>query len=154
MVAALGDFLSTVYPWTKALHVISVIAWMAGLLYLPRLFVYHAERAAKPGELSETFKEMERKLLKFIMNPASIAAWTFGAMLVLTPGVIDWSEPWVHGKEALVVAMTVYHHALVRWWVAFAEDRNRRSGRFYRFANEAPALLMIGIVVMAIVRPF
>lgn len=154
MVAALGDFLSTVYPWTKALHVISVIAWMAGLLYLPRLFVYHAERAAEPGELSETFKEMERKLLKFIMNPASIAAWTFGAMLVLTPGVIDWSEPWVHVKAALVVAMTVYHHALVRWWVAFAEDRNRRSGRFYRFANEVPALLMIGIVVMAIVRPF
>jgi len=154
MVAALGDFLSAVYPWTKALHVISVIAWMAGLLYLPRLFVYHAERAAEPGELSETFKEMERKLLKFIMNPASIAAWTFGTMLVLTPGVIDWSEPWVQVKAALVVAMTVYHHALVRCWAAFAEDRNRRSGRFYRFANEVPALLMIGIVVMAIVRPF
>ena len=89
MVAALGDLLGTVYPWTKALHVISVIAWMAGLLYLPRLFVHHAERAADPGELSETFKEMERKLLKFIMNPASIASWVFGLMLVLTPGIID-----------------------------------------------------------------
>jgi putative membrane protein len=151
---ALGDFLSAVYPWTKALHVISAIAWMAGLFYLPRLFVYHAERAAEPGELSETFKVMERKLLKFIMNPASVAAWVFGLMLVFTPGIIDWSEPWVHVKAALVVAMTVYHHALVRWWMAFAEDRNRRSGRFYRLVNEVPTLLMIGIVVMVIVRPF
>lgn len=154
MVAALGDLLGTVYPWTKALHVISVIAWMAGLLYLPRLFVHHAERAADPGELSETFKEMERKLLKFIMNPASIATWVFGLMLVLTPGIIDWSEPWVHLKATLVLAMTAYHHALVRWWTAFNEDRNRRSGRFYRLVNEVPALLMIGIVVMVIVRPF
>jgi len=154
MVEAVGDFLGAVYPWTRALHVISVIAWMAGLFYLPRLFVYHAERAAEPGELSETFKVMERKLLKFIMNPASIAAWVFGLMLVFTPGVIDWSEPWVHVKAALVVAMTVYHHALVRWWMAFNEDRNRRSGRFYRLANEVPTLLMIGIVVMVMVRPF
>jgi len=153
-VAALGDFLSTVYPWTRALHVISVIVWMAGLFYLPRLFVYHAERAAEPGELRETFKVMEHKLLKFIMNPASIATWVFGLMLVLTPGVIDWSEPWVHVKAALVLAMTVYHHALVRWWAAFAEDRNRRSGRFYRLANEVPTLLMIGIVVMVMARPF
>ncbi len=152
--AALGDFLSTVYPWTRALHVISVIVWMAGLFYLPRLFVYHAERAAEPGELRETFKVMEHKLLKFIMNPASIATWVFGLMLVLTPGVIDWSEPWVHVKAALVLAMTVYHHALVRWWAAFAEDRNRRSGRFYRLANEVPTLLMIGIVVMVMARPF
>ena len=127
---------------------------MAGLFYLPRLFVYHAERAAEPGEQSETFKEMERNLLKFIMNPASIAVWVFGLMLALTPRVIDWSAPWVHVKAALVVAMTVYHCALVRWWRAFAEDRNRRSGRFYRLANEVPTLLMIGIVVMAIVRPF
>ena len=152
--AAVGDFLSAVYPWTKALHVISVIAWMAGLLYLPRLFVYHAESAPGPGELGDTFKVMERKLVKFIMNPASIATWMFGLMLVLTPGVVDWSEPWVHAKAALVVAMTVYHHALARWSKAFAEDRNRNSGRFYRLANEVPALIMIGIVVMVIVRPF
>ena len=149
-----GDFLSAAYPWIRALHVISVIAWMAGLFYLPRLFVYHAERAAAPGELSETFKVMERKLLKLIMNPASVATWVFGAMLALTPEIIDWSEPWVQLKAALVVAMTVYHHALVRWRTAFAEDRNRRSGRFFRLANEVPALLMIGIVVMVIVRPF
>ena len=88
------------------------------------------------------------------MNPASVAVWVFGLMLVFTPGVIDWSEPWVHVKAALVVAMTVYHHALVRWQAAFAEDRNRRSGRFYRLANEVPTVLMIGIVVMAIARPF
>ena len=152
--AAVGDLLSAVYPWTKALHVISVIAWMAGLFYLPRLFVYHVERAAEPGELSETFKEMERKLLQIIMNPASVAAWVFGLMLTLTPGAVDWSEPWVHVKATLVVAMTLYHHALARWRAAFAEDRNRRSGRFYRLANEVPALLMIGIVLMVIVRPF
>ena len=149
-----GDFLSTVYPWAKALHVISVISWMAGLLYLPRLFVYHAERAAVPGELSDTFKVMERKLLKFITNPASVATWVFGLMLVFTPGIVDWSEPWVHIKAALVIAMTGYHHALVRWWQAFAEDRNQRTGRFYRMVNEVPAVIMIGIVVMVIVRPF
>ncbi|MFQ5565469.1 MAG: protoporphyrinogen oxidase HemJ [Paracoccaceae bacterium] len=151
--AAISEFLSAAYPWSKALHVMSVIAWMAGLFYLPRLFVYHAERASAPGELSETFKVMERKLLKLIMNPASIATWVFGLMLVATPGIIDWSEPWVQVKAALVVALTVYHHALVRWQRAFAEDRNRRSGRFYRCANEVPTLLMIGIVMMAIVRP-
>jgi len=154
MMEALGDFLSAVYPWTGALHVISVISWMAGLFYLPRLFVYHAERAGEPGELSETFKVMERNLLKLIMNPASIATWVFGLMLVFTPGIIDWSEPWVHVKAALVLAMTTYHHALVRWWMAFAEDRNRRSGRFYRLANEVPTLLMVAIVLLVIIRPF
>jgi putative membrane protein len=151
---AIGDFLSAAYPWTKALHVISAISWMAGLMYLPRLFVYHAEQGAAPGELCDTFKVMERKLLKLIMNPASIATWAFGLMVVFTPGIIDWAEPWVHVKALLAVAMTAYHHALVRWWQAFDEDRNRRSGRFFRIANEVPALLMFGIVVMVIVRPF
>ena len=151
---SVGDFLASAYPWTKALHVISVISWMAGLLYLPRLFVYHAEQAPAGGEASETFKAMERKLLKFIMNPASIATWFFGVALVATPGVVDWSAPWVHVKAALVVAMTAYHHALVRWWRAFAQDRNRHGGRFFRIWNEVPAVLMIGIVIMVIVRPF
>jgi putative membrane protein len=154
IISAAGDFLSTAYPWIKALHVISVISWMAGLLYLPRLFVYHSERATASGELRDTLKVMERKLLKFIMNPASIAAWVFGVLLVVTPGIIDWAEPWVHAKAALVIAMTAYHHALVRWWKAFAEDRNLRTGRFYRLVNEVPAVIMIGIVVMVIVRPF
>jgi len=151
---AVEDFLAAAYLWTKALHVISMIAWMAGLFYLPRLFVYHAERAAEPGELSETYKVMERKLLKFITNPASVATWVFGLMLVFTPGIVDWSEGWVQVKAVLVVAMTVYHHLLVRWWRDFDNDRNRRSGRFYRLANEVPTVLMIGIVVMVIVRPF
>lgn len=149
----MGDFLAGLYPWTKALHVISVIAWMAALLYLPRLFVYHAERAGA-GEPGETFRVMERRLLKAIANPASVASWVFGLMLVFTPGIVDWSEGWVHAKAALVIAMTGYHHLLVRWWRDFAEERNARPARFYRIANEVPTVLMIGIVVMVVVRPF
>jgi putative membrane protein len=149
-----GGVLAAIYPWTKALHIVSVIAWMAGLLYLPRLFVYHAERGMTPGRMSDTFKIMERKLLKLIMNPASIATWVFGLMLVFTPGIVDWTQGWVHAKAVLVVAMTAYHHLLVRWWLDFSEDRNRKSGRFYRVVNEVPAVLMIGIVVMVVVRPF
>ena len=150
----MGDFLSAVYPWTKALHVISVISWMAGLFYLPRLFVYHAELAGAPGPMSEAYKVMERKLLKVIINPASIATWTFGLMLVFTPGVIDWGQGWPWVKAALVIAMTGFSHALVAWQRAFAEDRNTHSGRYFRIANEVPTLLMIGIVIMVIVRPF
>ena len=152
--AAIGDFLAGIYPWTRALHVISVIAWMAALLYLPRLFVYHAERGAGDGEPGESLKVMERRLLKYIANPASVSTWVFGLMLVFTPGIISWDQGWVHVKAALVIAMTVYHHALVRWWQAFAEDRNQRPARFYRAANEVPPVLMIGIVIMVIVRPF
>lgn len=154
MIAAVQDSLAAAYPWTRALHVISVIAWMAALLYLPRLFVYHAERGQGPGEPADSFKLMERRLLKYIANPASLATWIFGLMLVFTPGIIDWGAGWVHAKAALVIAMTVYHHLLVRWWRMFAEDRNRRPARFYRVANEVPTLLLIGIVVMVVVRPF
>jgi putative membrane protein len=154
MMELVGDLLISVYAWVKALHLFAVIAWMAGLFYLPRLFVYHAERGNSPGPLNETFKVMERKLLKLIINPASIAVWVFGLMLAFTPGIIDWSEPWVHVKAALVIAMTAYHHLLVRWWKAFAEDRNERRGRFYRIANEVPTLLLLGILVMVFVRPF
>ncbi len=150
----MGAVLSEVYPWVKALHVIAVISWMAALLYLPRLFVYHAGVSGGEEKLGETFKVMERRLLKYIANPASIAAWSFGLLLVLTPGVIDWSAGWVHVKAALVVALTAYHHLLVRWWRAFAEDRNCHPPGFYRLANEVPTVLMIGIVVMVIVRPF
>jgi putative membrane protein len=148
------DFLSEYYLWTKSFHVISVIAWMAGLFYLPRLFVYHAERVTGPGELAETLTVMEHKLLKVIVNPAGVATWVFGLALVLTPGVVDWSALWAWGKAALVVGMTVYHHALVRWTRAFAEGANTRPGRFYRAMNEVPTLLMIGIVVFVIVKPY
>ncbi len=146
-------FLLPFYPWIKALHVISVIAWMAGLLYLPRLFVYHC--AAPAGsEASETFKVMERRLLRAIMNPAMIATWLFGIALLLTPGVIDWAAGWIWVKLALVLLLTFFHHALARWFKAFRADANRRSARVYRFMNELPTLAMIGIVIMVIVRPF
>jgi putative membrane protein len=154
MMETFEDLLVGLYPWIKALHVISVIAWMAALLYLPRLFVYHAERGSGRGEPADSFQVMERRLLKFIANPASVSTWVFGLLLVFTPGIIAWDQGWVHVKAALVIAMTVYHHVLVRWWRAFAEGHNRRSARFYRVANEIPTVLMIGIVIMVLVRPF
>lgn len=147
------DWLAGLYPWTKAFHIISVIAWMAGLLYLARLFVYHC--AAPAGSVqSETFKVMELRLLRSIMNPAMVAAYVFGISLLLTPGVVDWGAAWIHLKLALVVALTTYHHLLARWRKAFAADRNTRSARYYRIANEIPAVLMVGIVILVVVRPF
>ena len=145
------DWLAGGYLWLKALHVVSVIAWMAGIFYLPRLFVYHAERARPGGELSETLKVMEQKLLRLIMNPAMIATWTFG-LLMVAAGVIDWSQGWAWVKAALVVAMTWFHHALAHWRKDFAADRNARTGRYYRIANEVPTLMVLIIVVMAVVE--
>jgi protoporphyrinogen IX oxidase len=140
------------YLWLKACHVIAVISWMAGMLYLPRLFVYHA--AAKPGsELSETLKIMERRLLRIIINPAMIAAWAFGIwMLALNPSLLH--EPFMHAKLGLLVAMQLAHAVLARCRRQFARDENRHSARFYRILNEAPTLLMIGIVILIIVKPF
>lgn len=147
--------LSGLYPWFKAIHVMSVIAWMAALLYLPRLFVYHAERGTPGSELSETFKVMERKLLRGIMNPAMISSWAFGLLTLVSlgPGFLAHS-PWLHAKLLLVVLMTGYHMACARFRRDFAEDANTRSGRFYRMINEIPALLMVGIVILVIVQPF
>jgi putative membrane protein len=146
-------FLAALYPWTKAFHVISVIAWMAGMLYLPRLYVYHCE--VKPGSAeSERFKVMERRLLRQIINPAMIAAWVFGILLVLTPGMIDWSAGWWQVKLAAVILLSGFHGAASRWRRDFLEDRNTRPQRFYRIANEVPTVLMVIIVVMVIVRPF
>ena len=146
-------FLINFYPWTKALHVMALIAWMAGLFYLPRLYVYHCETAAGSAE-SERFKVMERRLLKQITTPAMLATWCFGILLVLTPGIIDWSWAWWHVKLAAVLAMTGFHGAVSRWRRDFLEDRNRRPQRFYRIVNEVPTLLLAVIVVMVIVRPF
>jgi len=139
--------------YIKAFHVIAIIAWMAGLLYLPRLFVYHA--ASKKGsEQSETFKVMERRLLRLITTPAMVVSWVFGLILAFS-GVIDWSrDGWFHLKLVLVVLLSAYHGCLVMWTKDFALDRNRRLPRFYRIANEIPTLLMIGIVILVIVRPF
>ena len=139
------------YLWLKALHLVSVIAWMAGLLYLPRLFVYHAE--AEPGsDKSETFKVMERRLLRGILNPAMLATWGFGLALALWSGF--YREPWLMAKVVLVVVLTGLHMAMGRWRREFAADRNTHSPRFYRIANEVPAVLMVVIVVLVIVRPF
>ena len=141
------------YLWIKALHIIAVIAWMAGMLYLPRLFVYHCE--AEPGsKQSETFKVMERRLLRAIINPAMIATWTFGVLLVLTPGIIRWTAGWWHVKLAAVLLLSGFHGALSRWRRDFLEDRNTRPQRFYRAVNEVPTVLMIVIVIMVVVRPF
>jgi len=151
----MAAFLSSIYLWIKAVHLIAVIAWMAGIFYLPRLYVYHAERAAPGSELSETFKEMERKLLRVIMNPAMIAAWIFGlAMLAVIGWDGFWASGWLQAKIALVVVMTGFHHTLASWRKDFAADANRRPGRHYRIANEFPTLLMAAIVILAIVEPF
>ena len=145
--------LTPLYPWLKAFHIISMVAWMAGMLYLPRLYVYHCQ--APPGSAeSERFKVMERRLLKQIVNPAMIATWTFGVLLVLTPGVLDWSAGWWHVKLAAVLALSALHGEFARWRKDFLHERNRRPSRFYRIANELPTLLLVLIVVMVIVRPF
>ncbi|MCR9175022.1 MAG: protoporphyrinogen oxidase HemJ [Alphaproteobacteria bacterium] len=140
------------YGIVKALHVISVIAWMAGLLYLPRLYVYHCGVAAG-SETSETFKIMERRLLRAIMNPAMIATWLFGlGLIALNPG---WMEQgWLHAKLLLVVGMTVAHMAMARWRRAFAEDRNTHSHKYFRIMNEVPTLLLIVVVFLVILKPF
>ncbi len=146
-------YLTALYPWIKAFHVVSVIAWMAGVLYLPRLFVYHCETRSGSAE-SERFKVMECRLLRQIITPAMIAAWIFGLALVLTPGVVDWHAGWWHAKLLSVLALSGFTGALSRWRRDFLEDRNTRPQRFYRIANEVPTLLMVVAVLMVIVRPF
>ena len=144
---------SEFYNWIKALHVISVIAWMAGMLYLPRLFVYHCE--AEPGsKQSETFKVMERKLLKTIINPAMIGTWIFGLALAFSWGFTTPGSGWLHAKILLVVVLSGIHGYLAKSVRLFAQDMNEKSQRFWRVLNEMPALLMIFIVILVIVKPF
>jgi putative membrane protein len=139
------------YDWLKAIHVLAVISWMAGMLYLPRLMVYHVDAA--PGSVqSETFKVMERRLLKGIMNPAMIVTWVLG--LYLAWDAFGFMGGWLHGKIFLVVLLSGVHGYLVGRVRDFAEDRNTKSGRFYRIINEVPAVLMVGIVILVIVKPF
>ena len=147
------DFLAALYPWTKALHIIAVIAWMAGLLYLPRLFVYHCETTVGAVD-SERFKVMERRLLRAIMNPAMVAAYVFGLALLLTPGIVDWTAGWIYLKLLAVAVLTGMHHTYAVWYQRFAADGPRRAPKVYRIANEVPAILMIVIVIMVVVRPF
>ena len=150
----MGDFLQDWYFWVLALHIISVISWMAGMFYLPRLFVYHTERAEVGSEMSETFKIMERKLMRAIINPAMFATWIFGLLMVFTPGVIDWAEIWPWIKAASVLIMSGFHGWLSARRKEFARDENTRNGRTYRLANEVPTVLMLVIVIMVIVKPF
>lgn len=140
------------YDWIMALHVLSIISWMAGLLYLPRLYVYHASVPVGSAQ-SETFKVMERRLLRAICTPAMIASYVFGIwMLVLDPGWL--TQGWLHAKLTFVVGLTVMHGLMARWRKDFEADRNRHTHVFYRVMNEIPTLLMIGIVVFVIVKPF
>ncbi|MDR5652665.1 CopD family protein [Ruixingdingia sedimenti] len=147
------DLLSEYYLVIKALHVVSVIAWMAGIFYLPRLMVYHAEQVANGlPQAEDLFRTMERRLLRAIMNPAMISTWVFGLLLVLTPGVVDWSDAWPWAKAAAVLAMTWFHMWLAARRREFAEGRNTRTGRTYRMMNEVPTLLLLVIVFAVIVK--
>lgn len=146
------DLLADFYLWTKAFHVMSVLAWMAGLFYLPRLFVYHAEQVKTGSDADTMFQVMERRLLKAIMNPAMIATWVFGLTLVLTPGIVDWSMVWPWTKAASVLAMTAFHMWLAGRRKDFAAGQNTLTGRRYRMMNELPTLLMVVIVLSVIVK--
>jgi putative membrane protein len=151
-IATVDDFLSSIYPWTKSFHVISVTAWMAGLFYLPRLYVYHVESIARESETDILFQTMERRLLRAIMNPAMIGTWLFGVGLVMTPGVVDWSAVWPWTKAAAVLAMTWFHHWLAQRRKDFAAGSNVVGGRRYRMMNEVPTVLLIVIVFSVIVK--
>lgn len=148
------DFLSSIYPWTTAIHIMAVISWMAGIFYLPRLFVYHVEKTVDVPELDPVYQEMERKLFTVIMQPAMITTWLFGIALVLTPGIVDWSEGWPWVKAVMVIGMTGFHEFLKACMKDFQNGQNKRSGRFFRMANEAPTIAMAVIVIMVVVRPF
>ena len=156
-VTGLGAWLATkalgpnLYPWLKALHIIAVMSWMAGMLYLPRLFVYHCE-AEKGSKQSETFKLMERRLMRVIINPAMVAAWIFGLWLAWSGGF--FSAPWFHVKLLAVIALSAAHGYFSAAVRAFAEDRNTRDSRHWRIVNEVPTVLMIIIVVLVVVKPW
>jgi putative membrane protein len=148
---ALRDTLADYIPWFLAFHIIAVIAWMSGMLYLPRLFVYHTE-AAPGSESSERFKVMERRLIRGIMNPSMILVWILGPLLAWLTGA--YMDPWLHIKFLLVLILSGLHGFFVGCWRKFQADRNTRSARFYRIINEVPAVLMVFIVILVVVKPF
>ena len=146
------DFLFIAYPWIKALHIMAVISWMAGLFYLPRVMVYHVERAEMGDVLDVTFQVMESKLLRVIMNPAMVVTWFFGGLLVVTPGIVDWAMVWPWLKGGSVLIMTWFHHWLSLRRKDFEMDQNSLTGRQYRLMNEVPTILMIVIVLSVIIK--
>ena len=148
----MSDLLSDLYPWTKSLHIMSVMAWMAGLFYLPRLFVHHTEQSTAGDEKDTLFQMMELKLFKLIMNPSMISTWIFGLCLVFTPGMVDWSSVWPWTKAISVLAMTWFHHWLGSRRKDFVSGSNTRTGRTYRMMNELPTVLMIVIVLSVVVK--
>lgn len=147
------DLLFVIYPWVKSLHIMAVISWMAGLFYLPRLFVYHVEKAEKVQDASAIFQEMEVKLIRVIMRPAMVVSWVCGLLMVLTPGIVDWTEIWPWAKGASVIGMTWFHHWLALRRKDFLEGRNQLTGRQYRMMNEVPTLLMV-VIVLAVILKF
>lgn len=148
----MSDILALAYPWTKSIHIMAVISWMAALFYLPRLLVHHTERVGQAGETHELFAMMEYKLSKVIMRPAMIATWIFGLCLVFTPGIVDWSMVWPWTKAAGVIAMTGFHEWLSARVKGFAAGQNSLTGRQYRMMNEVPTVLMILIVLSVVVK--
>lgn len=149
----MDEFLTAHFEWIRALHIISVMAWMAGMLYLPRLFVYHAD-VAKGSEMSETFKIMERRLLKIIINPAMIAAWVFGLLMLYSNWGVYKTAGWMHTKLLLVFLLSGVHGMLAKRVKVFARDENEKSARYFRILNEVPTIMMIIIVILAVVEPF
>lgn len=149
-----GELLSSLYPWIKSLHIIAVISWMAGIFYLPRLFVHHTESVKLGSETDVLFQMMERKLLKIIMSPAMLVTWACGILLAITPGIIDWGLIWPWTKFASILGMTWFHLWLSARLKEFKLGKNKLSGRTYRLMNEVPTVLLIVIVVSVIVRPF
>ncbi|GHG83002.1 CopD family protein [Pseudodonghicola xiamenensis] len=149
---AITDLLFALYPWIKAFHVMAVITWMAGIFYLPRLFVYHVEQAEKVNGAPDIFLTMEYKLYRYIMRPSLYVTWACGLLLVATPGIVDWSWVWPWTKGASVIAMTGFHFWLGRQVQAFRNGENSLTGRRYRMMNEVPTLLMVVIVLSVIVR--
>ena len=147
------DLLDTLYPWVKSLHIMAVISWMAGLFYLPRLYVYHVEKVQSVDGAEPIFIEMEEKLLRVIMRPAIIVAWVCGLMMLFTPGIVGWDLNWPWIKGAAVIGMTWYHHWLMARRKDLLEGRNRLTGRQYRMMNEVPTILMV-IIVLAVVLKF
>lgn len=144
---------ATAFLWIKAFHIIAVMAWMAGMLYLPRLYVYHCD--AEPGsDKSETFKIMERRLLRAIINPAMGLAFILGGILLANLDSDAWSDGWLHAKLTFVILMAVMHGFMSRWRKDFEADRNTRPAKFYRWMNEVPTVLMVAIVILVVVKPF